>query len=253
MTGAMTDPMTEWYASFFSGSFADLWRQAMSDDDSDRETAFLIDWLDTPAGGALLDVPCGHGRHAVRLARAGYAITGIDLSQRLLDAARQETAGLPVTLVQADMRQIPAQKPFDGAYCLGNSLAVLDRAGLGQFFAALAEALRPGARLVLDTALAAESLLPGFEERIWLPVGDALMLVEQTYDAAEGRLDATYTMIQNGRQESRPAVHWIVGISELRALLDHAGFDTVAVLGDFDASPFALGDEQVVLVAERRG
>ena len=169
--------MTEWYASFFSGPFADLWRQAMSDEDSDRETAFLIDRLDAPAGGALLDVPCGHGRHAARLARAGYAITGIDLSQALLETARQETAGLPVTLVQADMRQIPAQYPFDGAYCLGNALAVLDRAGLGRFFAALASGLKPGARLVLDSALAAESLLPGFEERIWMPVGDALMLV----------------------------------------------------------------------------
>ncbi|MEO1224173.1 MAG: class I SAM-dependent methyltransferase [Pseudomonadota bacterium] len=245
--------MTEWYASFFSGPFADLWRQAMSDENSNRETAFLIDWLDAPAGSTLLDVPCGHGRHAARLARAGYALTGIDLSEPLLDAARRETAGLPVTLVQADMRQIPARNPFDGAYCLGNSLAVLDRAGLGQFFAALAHGLGPGARLVLDSSLVAESLLPGFEERIWMPVGDALMLVEQTYDAAEGRLDATYTIIQNDRQESRPAVHWIISVSELRALLDQAGFDTVAVMGDFDASPFALGDEQVVLVAERRG
>ncbi|MEM7444595.1 MAG: SAM-dependent methyltransferase, partial [Pseudomonadota bacterium] len=88
---------------------------------------------------------------------------------------------------------------------------------------------------------------------IWMPVGDALMLVEQTYDPAEGRLDATYTVVQGDRRESRTATHWIIGVSELRSLLDAAGFDVIAVLGDFDASPFALGDEQVVFVAERRG
>ena len=49
------------------------------------------------------------------------------------------------------------------------------------------------------------------------------------------------------------AAHWIVTVAELRALLDQAGFDTVTVMGDLDGGPFTLGDEQVILVAERRG
>lgn len=245
--------MSEWYRSFFSGLFADLWRQAVSDDETDREVAFLADWLDAPAGGHLLDAPCGHGRHAVRLAKAGYRVTGIDLSDTLLATARERAGDLPVFLHKADMRQIPTGERFDGAYCLGNSLAMLDRSGLAVFFRALASAMTPGARLVLDSALAAESLLPGFEERIWMPVGDALMLVEQCYDPIEGRLDATYTVVRDGRQDSRPAVHWIVSVSELRVVLDAAGFDVVAVLGDFNGGPFSLGDEQAILVAERRG
>jgi len=245
--------MTEWYRTFFSGPFADLWRQATSDEDSEREAAFLIAWLGLERDAHVLDVPCGHGRHAVRLAQAGYRVTGIDLSDTLLAAAKEAVGDLPVALRKGDMRQIPADDPFDGAYCLGNSLAMLDRTELVTFFDRLSAAMRPGARLIVDSALTAESLLPGFEERIWMPVGDALMLVEQTYDPAEGRLDATYTVVEAGQQESRTAIHWIVSVSELRALLDEAGFDTVAVLGDFDASPFALGDEQVVLVAERRG
>lgn len=245
--------MTDWYTSFYSGLFADLWRQAVSDDETDREIALLTEWLDARPGDRLLDVPCGHGRHAVRLAKAGYRITGIDLSDTLLATARENAGDLPVVLHKGDMRQIPTDAPFDGAYCMGNSLAMLDRSGLAVFFAALADALVPGGRLILDSALTAESLLPGLEERIWMPVGDVLMLVEQNYDAAEGRLDATYTVVRNGKQDSRVAIHWIVTAAELRALLDEAGFDTVTVMGELDGGPFSLGDEQMILVAERRG
>jgi len=244
--------LSEWYLSFFNGLFADLWRQAVPDQETDREVAFLVEWLDVDEGDHLLDVPCGHGRHTVRLAEAGFRITGIDLSDTLLEVAKDSVGDLPVTLLKADMRDIPANDPFNGAYCLGNSLAMLDRTELAVFFTGLAVSMVPGARLVLDSALTAESLLPALEERIWMPVGDTLMLVEQSYDAAEGRLDATYTVVCDGRQESRPAVHWIITTAELRSILHFAGFDTVVVMGDYDGSPFALGDEQVVIVAERR-
>ena len=42
-------------------------------------------------GSTLLDAPCGIGRHSLRLARLGYNVTGIDLSQMYIDIASEKS------------------------------------------------------------------------------------------------------------------------------------------------------------------
>ena len=70
-----------------------------------------------PEGGDLLDVPCGFGRHAVPLARAGYRVVGVDRSQALIDEARRRGGGERwPKLVRADYRDLPhADESFDAA------------------------------------------------------------------------------------------------------------------------------------------
>ena len=53
-------------------------------------------------GLAVLDVGCGTGRHAVRLARAGAVVTGIDFSSGMLDKARRKPGADAVRFVQQD-------------------------------------------------------------------------------------------------------------------------------------------------------
>ena len=55
-----------------------------------RIVAQLLELL--PRSGRVLDVGCGYGRIAVPLARAGFAVTGLDVSPNLLRAARREAA-----------------------------------------------------------------------------------------------------------------------------------------------------------------
>jgi len=54
------------------------------------------------AGRAILDVGCGTGRHAVRLANAGAKVTGIDFSEGMLDKARAKPGAAAVRFVHQD-------------------------------------------------------------------------------------------------------------------------------------------------------
>lgn len=62
--------------------------------------------LNRRRAGAVLDLGCGNGRHLLHLARAGFTVTGLDISLSGLRLARQWLAeeGLSAPLTQADFR-----------------------------------------------------------------------------------------------------------------------------------------------------
>lgn len=48
--------------------------------------------MEIPAGDIVLDVGCGHGRHARPLALTGHEVVGVDFSRRLLSIGKKETS-----------------------------------------------------------------------------------------------------------------------------------------------------------------
>lgn len=211
---------------------------------------FLEKTFDVKPGARLLDVPCGNGRHSIELARRGYRITGIDLSDEFLAAARAE---LDADWRKGDMRALELESSaFDGAFCFGNSFGYLDHAGAAAFLSALAGALKPGARLVIETGVAAESILPTMLQKRWHRLGDLLVLSENRYDPWESCLNIDYTYVRDGKIETRPAASYVFTTGELRRMLEAAGFGEVALYGGLAGEPYLLGTPRLVLIAMRR-
>ena len=105
------------------------------------------------AGGRVLDLGCGAGLQSVPLARAGYAVTGVDFSPTLLAELRQRAAGLPVTAVEAEMLEFAQQRGpiFALALCMGDTLLHLpSREAVAALFAAVARRLEPEAAFVVS-------------------------------------------------------------------------------------------------------
>lgn len=65
----------------------------------------------------IIDIGCGTGRHSIELAKRGYLMTGIDLSESLLVKAREkaEKCGLHIDFIQHDARNLPFHNQFDVA------------------------------------------------------------------------------------------------------------------------------------------
>lgn len=63
----------------------------------------------------LVDFGCGTGNHSIPLAQRGYEVTGVDISQDMLDVARRKSmsVGAQVTWLKGDVRNIQAGGPFD--------------------------------------------------------------------------------------------------------------------------------------------
>ena len=243
-----------WYETFFQGIVLDMWRKARPPEQTRLEADFLARTLRLPPGGRVLDVPCGDGRHALELAPRGFAVTGVDLSKEQIEAARKNAAAarLDAEWRQADMRDLPWQSRFDGAYCFGNSFGYIEPAGLDEFVRAVSRALKPGARFVLDSGMTAESILPNLREREWMQIEDILFLEKNRYHAAEGCLETTYTFVRGGEIQTRTGLHWVYTLREIRSLLANAGLIPGDQFGSLDGAPFRAGSPYVILVAVKK-
>ena len=68
----------------------------------------------------IIDIGCGTGRHSIELSQRGYTVTGIDLSESLLEKAREKAKqkNLNINFLRHDARILPFKKQFDIAIML---------------------------------------------------------------------------------------------------------------------------------------
>jgi len=126
------------------------WNQVYSEENS-RVTSypnrFLAEIVQGRTPGKALDIGMGQGRNSLFLARLGWTVTGVDISDKGMEAARQEAerANLNINCALADFNSYgPGNAQWDlilGIYMGGLILSNAKR---------IADALRPGGVLVVE-------------------------------------------------------------------------------------------------------
>lgn len=97
-----------------------------------------------------LDLGCGTGGHALRLAAKGYEICGIDVSKDMLREASAKLKRANVKLVNADLTDFSLNSTFDAAYALSGVVAFLDPSNIKSFFRRVRAHLRSRGLFVFD-------------------------------------------------------------------------------------------------------
>lgn len=235
----------------FGEDYLYFYDAVLTDEVSDAQAERIWRLLELAAGVEVLDVPCGHGRIANRLAARGARVTGIDADPLFLERARAdaEARGVDVEYVQGDMRTLAWERRFDVVLNWFTSFGYFDDAANRAWLREARKALRPGGRLALELwnrdAFA----------RNWLPVTmserDGDLQVERHHlDLLSGRAETDRFIVRGGRVR---AVHFSVRFftfTELRDWLLDAGFSSVAVSGH-EGEPLDLQVRRMVVVATR--
>jgi len=240
----------DWFENFFHGIALDLWRAAITSEQTRAEADFLQKHLAADPNSRVLDVPCGNGRLSIELARRGHHLTGIDIASEFIEEAKTESAmlSLQIEWFNRDMRDIAERSEFDGAFCFGNSFGYLDDDGNEQFLRAVARSLKVGARFIIDAPAAAECLLPVFAEHSSFDVADIKLEIDRRYDHEQSRVFTEYNFIRDGIDDRRPMSQRIYPYKELAQLLSNAGLEIQSAFGSLKEEPFSLGAKTLLLV-----
>jgi 2-polyprenyl-3-methyl-5-hydroxy-6-metoxy-1,4-benzoquinol methylase len=200
---------TGWWTTFFSGMILEAVRGIYPPEHTKADADFLERALRLTPGAKVADVPCGDGRISLELAARGYRVVGVDLARELVGVATQaaEARGLGATFECRDMRDLPWQGELDGIFCFGNSFGYLVDTENREFLRAAGRALKAGGRFVMETGLAAESILANFASTrsSWSLLGSMYMLREASYDPVAGMAHTDYTILRGAEVEQKRA------------------------------------------------
>jgi 2-polyprenyl-3-methyl-5-hydroxy-6-metoxy-1,4-benzoquinol methylase len=121
--------------------------QAYDVEDGDYDVDYpLTAQLARELGGPLLDLACGTGTMAIRMAEQGYEVTGVDIIPEMIAWASQKALshGVSIEWAVADARTFHLHRQFTFIYMLGNAFQhFLTRADQEALLACVREHLRP--------------------------------------------------------------------------------------------------------------
>lgn len=204
------------------------------------------------AGGRVLDLGCGFGRHLVALRGRGLDAYGLDRSAQLLARIPPE---LRTRVVRGDSRALPYRNgAFAAVLVLFSSFGYFDEAGNARALAELARVLAPGGLAVLDLMnppRVRATLVPESVTR-----REGLELHERRHLADGGRRvqKAVRVRAADGREHAWREDVRLYELAELRPLLAATGLGLERVEGDFDGCPYAPdAPRQIVWLRRKEG
>lgn len=201
-----------------------------------------VDWihrvlLDTTPS-RILDLGCGPGLYANRLAELGHIVHGIDISPASIAWARQHgTANASFQL--GDLRTAPYGTGYDLAMQIYGEFNVFNPRDARDILNKVSAALRPGGRLILEVSAEQALRRRGEEPRRFTAnesglfhAGPHLVLEENRWDEESSALATRYTVlsIDDGTIHQYGASYQAWIDMELAALLADCRFGPMNLL-----------------------
>jgi SAM-dependent methyltransferase len=228
----------------------------------DRSVTWIIKTLGLKAGDSVLDLGCGPGLYAAKLAARGLTVTGVDISPRSLAHARNyaDEHGLSIDYRCQDYLGLTDVNRYDAVLLIFGDYCTFHPDNRKRLLGNISRALRPGGHFVLDVSTQQHREKYGAKKTwyasrggFWRP-GPHLVL-EQGYDYPEEEIwldqyiiieeTGKITVYRNWFQDYDPDSI----IKELAA----GGFEVQGVWGDLTGEPFSEGGEWIGLVAKQIG
>ena len=257
-------------AALYDSFIADYYDESPVVQNRMQDVAFYRDAV-REFGDPVLELGCGTGRITMAVAEAGKRITGLELSERMLERAVRKRAALRVEarervhLVQGDMAKFDLGEKFRLVIIPFRAFQhLLEVRHQMDCLECARKHLKPGGRLILD-------VFQTDAERMHDPVHHREMLVAE-YKSSDGRevritervaafhraeqrneVEMIFSVVHPGGRKERLVFAWTLRYFfryEVEHLLERCGFKAMALYGDFDRSPLNDSSPEMIYVAQ---
>jgi ubiquinone/menaquinone biosynthesis C-methylase UbiE len=211
------------------------------------------------SGGRVLDLGCGTGLLATRIAREGLDVTGVDPAEGMLRIARARDGGERVTWIKAEGQTLRLAQRFDLIYMTGHAFqALLTDDDAVAVLRAARDHLTDRGRLAVETRNPARKAwlawTPDRRRTVATPKhGQVEEFYETTADPSSGIVDLThhYRFGDTGKTIIGKSRLRFIDLDHLKRLLTMADLTAIALYGDWDRSPLTATSREFIVVAVR--
>lgn len=214
-----------------------------------------VELADLKKDSKVLDVCCAVGRISIELALLGMNVTGVDITQPFLDAAKEsaEDENVNLELINHDMRTFNSKNKFDAAINIYNSFGYCDKIEddikiLKQVY----KNLKKGGTFILE-CISRESAIKYWTSGEWFERENMTVLTEFSVKGAWEGLKSRWILIdKNGNKIDHTFIQRLYSALELRnILIKECKFKSVNIYGGFNKEPYDHNLKTMVIVCKK--
>lgn len=230
----MQPDIKPWFELWFDSPFYHILYKHRNQEEANEFIDQLVRHLDLRSG-RVLDLACGKGRHAYRLAQKGLDVVGLDLAANSIDYARTMYALPNLEFYVHDMRLPFRINYFDQVFNFFTSLGYFDHLNENQkVFDSVHAGLKEGGRFLVDF-MNTEKVITNLVEREKKEIDGIQFYIRR--EVLNGKI------LKHIRIEQDERVYLFR--EEVQALLPHhfhtflnaSGFTVEAEFGDYQLQP----------------
>jgi len=201
-------------------------------------------------GRRVLDVACGTGTLALKLARQEFSVLGVDKSPEMIAVARPTVEpGLLLSFEIQDMRQLNVKGVFDLALCTFDSINyLLSEEEVARYLTKISYALKVNGFFVFDS-VTENSFKNKHRKSQFREFGEIRFLQELSYDTKK-RIATTRFIFEDGDEEIHLQKPY--GLKELVPLLHEAGFVICDKFSTSNGKPYRNRSERLVCITRKK-
>ena len=207
--------------------------------------------------GSALDLACGTGRLTEKLANSGLHVTGLDISQSMIDYAIAKSKGLNINYVHGDVQNFRLKHKYDLITMAGNAFqALLTDTDQRAMFACVKAHLKLDGVFVFDTRRpTTDELKTSLSYQHWhyfkLSNGErAQVFGKQYYDKISNRvLYITKRIFTNHETVTRTKLLFTT-LNDIKKLVAASGFELMEAYGDVNKNPLSDDNSKIICVCK---
>lgn len=221
---------------------------------AEKEVNFMIKTLRLSPGAKVLDLGCGFGRHSIELAKKGFKVTGVDISD-LIEIARRRarTLGLSkrLKLYRKDIRKLNFKDEFDAVIMMLNTFGLLSDEDNERVVKNISLSLKKGGKFLIDLRNP-EKLKKGEVYKKVERVGKLEVYTETIYHPSRKRVVVRRYFLKDGKRREYVVVMRLYTPSEIKKLFSKYGLKVSRFFGDFNGRMYNKNTSpRLIIVGEK--
>jgi SAM-dependent methyltransferase len=226
----------------------------------DRCVAWIVKALELRQGHRVVDLGCGPGLYASRLAERGITVTGVDLSPRSIEMARNMARehGLDIAYRCQDYLDLTDESSFDAAFLIYGDYCPLAPEKRARLLGNVHRALKAGGQFVLDVTTRrhrqqhlTRNAWYAMESGFWRPTPH--LVLEQGFDYPEQSIYLDQYIVIEASGKLSVYRNWFHDYTPatLKPELEAGGFAVLSLWGDLMGTPYTPDSEWIGVVARK--